>query len=415
MKLALLILRNLRRSWLRTTLTALGTVVLVLVVTMAWACLAFIDHVTEAKSQNFKAIVTERWQIPSQMPISYAATMADGGARKPDDIKPTDSMSWQFYGGTLDPKNMTRENLVFAIAMDPNKIATMMDDLEDLTGAEKAELERLIGETIKNRQALVIGADRLKAINKRVGERIRLYGLNFKDIDLEFDIVGVFPLPRYSQSAAFNEEYLKAALEDYQRKHNGLAHPLAQKSLNLMWLRVPDQASFNKLSDQIMTSPLFSLPAVKVESQSNAVARFMEAYRDIFWGVRWILTPAVIFTLVLVLANAISISVRERSGEMAVLKVLGFRPAHILLLVLGEAIAIGALAGLFSAAAAYLVINGLLGGIKIPIAFFPAFLIPAEALMWGFGIGAITALVGSILPAWTACSVKVSEVFAKVG
>src|SRR5262249_2906012 len=149
-------------------------------------------------------------------------------------------------------------------------IATMMDDLEDLTGPQKTELERLIDETMKNPHALVIGEDRLKAINKRVGERIKLYGLNFKDLDLEFDIVGVFPLPRYNQSAAFNEEYLKAALEDYQRKHNGQAHPLAQKSLNLVWLRVPDQASFNKLSDQIMNSPLYSLPAVKVESQSNA-------------------------------------------------------------------------------------------------------------------------------------------------
>ncbi len=414
MKLLFLIFRNLRRSLLRTTLTALGTVVLVLVVTMAWAFLAFIDHVTADKSKNFKAIVTERWQIPSQMPISYANTMADGAARQPGDIKPTDSMAWQFYGGTLDPKNMTRENLVFAIAMDPKKIATMMDDLEDLTGPQKAELERLIDETIKNPHALVIGEDRLKAINKRVGERIKLYGLNFKDLDLEFDIVGVFPLPRYNQSAAFNEEYLKAALEDYQRKHNGQAHPMAQKSLNLVWLRVPDQASFNKLSDQIMNSPLYSLPAVKVESQSNAVARFMEAYRDIFWGVRWILTPAVLFTLVLVLANAISIGVRERGTEMAILKVLGFRPGHILMLVLGEALVIGALAGLISSGATYFVINGLFGGIKIPIAFFPAFLIPEQALLWGFCIGAGTALVGSILPAWTACSVKVSEVFAKV-
>lgn len=414
MKLLLLILRNLRRSLLRTTLTALGTVVLVVVVCMAWAFLAFFDRVTAAKSQNFKAIVTERWQVPSQMPITYAPTLAEGAARNPDDVRPTDSMSWQFYGGTLDPKSMTRENLVFAIAMDPRKISTMMDDLEDLTGPEKAELDRLVAETINNRQAIVLGRDRLKAINKRVGERIKLYGLNFKDIDLEFDIVGVFPLPRYDQSAAFNEEYLKAALDEYQRQHNGQAHPLAQKSLNLMWLRVPDMASFNQVSDQIMSSPLYSLPAVKCESQSNAIARFMEAYRDIFWGIRWVLTPAVLFTLVLVLANAISISVRERGTEIAILKVLGFRPGHILILVLGESLAIGTLAGFCSAAGAYLLINGVFGGFKFPIAFFPTFLIPLDALWWGFCVGAGTALVGSILPAWSASAIKVSEVFSKV-
>src|SRR4051794_40045246 len=235
MKLLLLIFRNLRRSWLRTTLTALGTVVLVVVVTMSWSFLAFFDGVTAEKSKNFKAIVTERWQVPSQMPITYAPMLAEGAARKPGDVRPTDSMSWQFYGGTLDPKNLTRENLVFAIAVDPKKIGTMMDELEELTGEQKAELDRLIAATELNRQGIVLGRDRLKALNKRVGEWIKLYGLNYKDIDLEFEILGVFPVARYDQSAAFNEAYLTASLDDYKRKHNGQSHPLAQKTMNLMW------------------------------------------------------------------------------------------------------------------------------------------------------------------------------------
>jgi len=413
MKLLLLILRNLRRSWLRTLLTALGTLVLVVVVTLAWSFLAFFDGVTATKSQNFKAIVTERWQIPSQMPMTYATTLAEGAAREPGDVRPTDSMSWQFYGGTLDRENLTRENMVFAIAIDPKKIGTMMDELEDLTGPQKEELDRLVALCETNRQAIVLGRDRLAALNKRVGERIKLYGLMYKDVDLEFEIVGVFPVARYDQSAAFNREYLDAALEDYQRKHSQ-PHPLAQKTLNLMWLRVPDSESFNRVADQITNSPYFSLPAVKCESQSNAIARFMEAYRDIFFGVRWVLTPAVIFSLVLVLANAISISVRERGTEIAVLKVLGFRPLHILILVLGEAVLIGTIGGLTSAALAYTFVNNVIGGIKLQIGFFPTFLVPLSALWWGAMVGAGAALAGSILPSWTACSVKVSEVFAKV-
>ena len=99
---------------------------------------------------------------------------------------------------------------------------------------------------------------------------------------------------------------------------------------------------------------------------------------------------------------------------MAILKVLGFRPGHILLLVLGEALVIGAIGGFVSAAAAYLVINNVFGGLKFPIAFFPTFLIPIDALWWGLLVGAGTALVGSILPSLSACSIKVSEVFAKV-
>ena len=52
--------------------------------------------------------------------------------------------------------------------------------------------------------------------------------------------------------------------------------------------------------------------------------------------------------------------------------------------------------------------------IKFPIAFFPAFKIPLDALWWGPMIGGLTALAGSFAPALAARSVKVSEVFSKI-
>ena len=100
--------------------------------------------------------------------------------------------------------------------------------------------------------------------------------------------------------------------------------------------------------------------------------------------------------------------------EMAVLKVLGFSPNQILLLVLSEALLIGCISGVVSAAAAWLLVNHLLGGIAIPIGFFSRFFVDDAAPWWGLAIGASTALVGSVVPAWSARSVKVSEVFSKV-
>ncbi len=100
--------------------------------------------------------------------------------------------------------------------------------------------------------------------------------------------------------------------------------------------------------------------------------------------------------------------------EMAVLKVLGFRPGQLLVLVMGEAILIGLLAGMLSAGATYFVVNHWMGGVTFPIGFFPVFFIPINALWWGLGIGTFTALAGSIMPAWNARTVKVSDVFSKV-
>ena len=73
--------------------------------------------------------------------------------------------------------------------------------------------------------------------------------------------------------------------------------------------------------------------------------------------------------------------------ELAVLKVLGFRPNQLLLLVLGEALLIGVGSGFVSAAATFAVVNHVLGGIKFPIAFFGAFYIPQAALGWGVATG----------------------------
>jgi putative ABC transport system permease protein len=406
MKLALLILKNLRRNLLRTALTSIAIMVLVLVVTLVWTVLWFLDQVTAEKSQDFKAIVTERWQLPSQMPFSYAASLSEGAARRPEDLRPDDSMTWQFYGGTLDPTRRTRESILFFFAMDPRKIRGMMDDGDTFDPA-------LIELLLQNKRGALIGRERLAALNKRVGERITVTSLNYKDINLEFEIIGVCPEGRYNQSSFMNRDYLLDALDAYQKK-TGTRHPLADKTLNLVWLKVPDNDAFRQITEQIMSSAQYTNPAVKVETASSGVAAFLDAYRDLLWGMKYLLVPAILVTMTLVIANAISISVRERRIEMAVLKVLGFGPGQILILVLGEALLVGILSGLASAGGAYMFVNWFVGGIKFPIAFFPAFLIPLEALWWGFAIGAGTAFAGSFLPAWSARSVKVAEVFSKV-
>ncbi|MGL4461542.1 MAG: ABC transporter permease, partial [Planctomycetia bacterium] len=240
-----LIVKNLKRNPIRTILTSLGTMVLVFVVTLVWSVLFFLDQVTTEKSKNLKAIVSEKWQLPSQMPFAYAADLEQGAAKDADDVKPVDSMTWQFYGGSLDsdPALRTRDNSVFAFAMDPRKFKSMMDGLDELTPAENESLDAGIKLMTENKQAVFIGRERLASIDKRVGERIKLYSINYKDIDLEFDIVGQLPEGRYNQSAVVNRDYLNDAIDDYEQRA-GKPHPLAEKSLNLVWLRTEDMDKF---------------------------------------------------------------------------------------------------------------------------------------------------------------------------
>ncbi len=104
MKLVMLIFRNLRTQY-RPIAAHLswryGTCVCRYV---DWSILSFLNNATSEKSQNFKGIVSERWSIPSQMPFTYAQALSEGAAREEDDVKPQDSMTWQFFGGSTDTR-----------------------------------------------------------------------------------------------------------------------------------------------------------------------------------------------------------------------------------------------------------------------------------------------------------------------
>ena len=422
MKFAFLILKNIRRNLLRSTLTGLGTMVLVFVVTLVWSILALLDMVTVEKSQNLKAIVTERWSIPSRMPFAYADSLSRGAAQKqlrPDDVEPVDSMTWQFYGGTVDPAKITRDSIVFAIACDPDKLLTMMDGLESLSPEQEADLRRAVDRLKRTRQGIILGRNQLVSLGKQVtegpGDRITLHGIgNFKGLDLEFEIVGAFPPGRYDGLGAIHRDYFNNQMDTYPQRNRGRKHLLADKTLNLVWLKLRDTKEFERVNWQIDTSPDYAKPAVKCETASSGTATFMEAFRDLIWVMRWPLAFACLGTLSLIIANAISISVRERRQVFAVLKVLGFRPGQILLLVLGEALAVGAGAGLASAGLTYAVINWGMGGISFPMGFFDRFFVPLDAIWWGPAVGAGAALLGAMAPAWFAQNVKVADVFAKV-
>jgi len=407
--------RNLWRNKIRTMLTGLATMILVLVVTLVWTVLSFLTLVTSEKASNLKAIVTERWQIPSQMPYAYATRLTEGAAKEEGDyqIDPRqDSMTWAFYGGTLDPANRTTENSLFFFVMEPDRFLTMIDGIDEFTPEKKSEIEAAIAAMQTDFNKVMVGSNKLRQMNKRVGERIKVTSLNYKDIDIECEIVCELPEGRYEQAAVMSRERLNRALDDYERK-NRKPHPMANRSLNLVWLRVPDTKAFQAVERQITLSSEFKSPSVKVETASSGVASFLDAYKDMLWGMRWILVPFILVTMALIIAMAISIGVRERRKEIAVLKVLGFGPSQVLILILGEALLVGGLCGLASSGLTLWFINGYLGGFKFPIAFFPTFMVPDEALWWGPMMGFGTALVGSLTPSLSACRIKVSEVFSR--
>jgi putative ABC transport system permease protein len=413
-KVVLIMFRGLRRSPLRTSLTYLALFVLTLVLCLIYAVLYMIGNATAEKEANFKAIVTHKTMVPSQMPAGYYTEFRRICLEElPSEMRPVngdkDIMSWAFVLGTTDKVNPRKDTMVFLFALEPDKVLTMMDGLDDLTGEEKELLEKGTAAMMANPQAIVMSKSRMKALNVQVGQKLKLHLMNYKDITCEFDIIGDLPDGKYEGVTFMNKSYLLKALDAYQRE-KGEPHPMADKCVNLIWVKLPTKDAFERLSGMVNDPKYFNKVPIKLETASSGIGSWMASFKDIFWGMKFILVPAMIGIMSLVVANAISISVRERRTEMAVLKVLGFQPRHVLLLVLGEALLVGFLAGGMSSLLAW----GMLGSFKFQIMFFGAFIIPKVALVYGPLLGMAVSFAGSIGPALAAKNVRVAEVFARV-
>ena len=191
----------------------------------------------------------------------------------------------------------------------------------------------------QNPYKVIMGKGRLAAINKKVGERIKVTSLNYQDLDLEVEICGELPGARYDENAVMNFDYLDAAIQAYnQGKAEG---PAASDDREIAGPGVSARAQHGR---RTIRSPrrsrfLAGIPLAGGEVRNAFLGhRFVlgSATRILLFGLRWLLVPSLLVTISLVIANAISISVRERRVEMAVLKVLGFSPNQILMLVLSR-------------------------------------------------------------------------------
>jgi putative ABC transport system permease protein len=120
------------------------------------------------------------------------------------------------------------------------------------------------------------------------------------------------------------------------------------------------------------------------------------------------ISGAVLFTILLVSANTMAMSVRERAREVGILKTLGFTPASILIMILGEACAISMAGGIIG----YLISTLLMQGVaKSPFGgFLPAIHVfdPEVALVCVVAAG-IIGVMSSLVPALNASRTTIVE------
>jgi putative ABC transport system permease protein len=167
---------------------------------------------------------------------------------------------------------------------------------------------------IHERTACVIGRDLANTFNFHLGDRIPIRGDIFPG-DFEFTVRGIFDAPSNSDIMYFNKEYIDQAMPERRR---------GQVDTVLCPDRRP-AAFFAHRQRHRRRVPQFHR-ADQDRIRAGLRVGFLSLLGNVRMFLVWI-SAAVMFTILLVSANTMAMSVRERVREVGVLKTLGFTRA----------------------------------------------------------------------------------------
>lgn len=149
------------------------------------------------------------------------------------------------------------------------------------------------------------------------------------------------------------------------------------------------------------------------ETKTSTEKAFIQDFANQMGNIGKLLTfvaAAVFFTMLLVTANTMGQSIRERINEIGVMKTLGFSGAGVTFLIIAEAILVTAIGGLIGLGLAALVSKRIAAEVA---QFFPVLGMPSAT--WGIGVVLIVLLGGlaAAIPCTQASRLKIVDALRK--
>ena len=378
MKFLPLIWSNLKRKKLRTFLTLLSILV-------AFVLFGLLSAIKEAFTGGIsinganRLVVQHKVSLILLLPENYKARM--------ERIPGVDLASHQtWFGGTYqDPKNFFMQCPVV-----PDDFLSIYPEYILATNQLKAWRE--------TRTGAIVGRKSAEKFHWKIGDKVPIKTPIWSQKEggdtWTFDIVGIFDGKEKSTdttSMYFRYDYFDEA-------HQG-----ERGQVGWYTVRVKDpnrSAEVAKLIDKEFEN---SMAEVKAEPEAAMAQSWANQLGDIGLITTSIL-GAVFFTILLVTGNTMTQAVRERTGELGVLKAIGFTNAQVVVFVLAESCILAVMGGILGLGLAWVIASGgdPTGGM------LPMFFIPPRALVAGFGISVVLGLATGLFPAIQAMRLQVA-------
>jgi putative ABC transport system permease protein len=307
-------LRNRRRSAL--TMISIGMSLCLLGVLGALYRGLFLAPPTPG--QELRLIVHHKVSITQPLPFSYEAKIRQvPGVRE--------AMVWQWFGGTYKDAR-DQKNFFARFCVEPDKFFRVRPEIS-LPDDQQKSFEHL-------RTAAIASSDLAERMHWKIGEKIFLTGDIFP-VNPELTLVGIFADPNTSETLFLSQIYLREMLGVKNSQQDMVG------SFQVQVERAEQVGSVAKTVDDLFAN---SPAPTKSESEQAFALQFVSFLGNVKMFLM-IICAAVTFTVLLVSANTMAMSVRERIREVGILKTLGYTPGTILFLILGEAAVLSLLGG----------------------------------------------------------------------
>ena len=377
-------LRNALRHRLRTALTVIGLVVAVLAFGLLQTVIDAWYSGARAAS-NGRLVTRNAISLAFSLPVSYEARIR----------------------GVTGVHAVARSNWFGAIYQDPKKFFAQFavsDNYLDLYPEfVVSEAERR--DWLRDRKGCLVGRQLAELYGFKVGDVLPLRGTIYPGT-WEFVVRGIFDGAddtKITRHMLFHWDYLN---ESVRRTAPRRAD---QVGVYILGIANPDDAA--AVARAVDAAFANSLAETLTETEQAFQLGFIAMSNEIIAAIR-VVSYVVILIILAVMANTMSMSARERVAEHATLKTLGFGPAYIARLILGESCLICAVGGGLGialtppVAAAF---KQLVGGI------FPVFSVSSTTLALQAACATAVGIIAAIVPAVQAGRVRIVEGLRAIG
>lgn len=252
-----------------------------------------------------------------------------------------------------------------------------------------------------DRQGMVIGTVLAERYGWKKGDRVPIKSSIFRKANggdtWEFNIVAVYTVENSAgwdnQSAMFHYDYYNESLQ------------FGRNEVGWMTIKVKDPNQSEVVAKRVDAQFANSSDETKTGTEKAFTKQFMEQIGNI-GKILVSVVFAVFFTMLLVTANTMAQSVRERTNEIGVLKTLGFSAGAVLRLVIGEALFLTVVGGLIGFGLAYLAVSGLQPTMK---KYFPIFEIHSSTIITALVLMVALGVITGLWPAVSAMRLKITD------